>query len=1078
MILRVITSAFGWVTNLFMPKTMKLPFLPAMPALAARSWSLMVAACVGIIALGYTAKINYHSNKKSLEGDFEKPLDCRERDFRREFDQNHHWDSAVGATPIVEEARLVTPDEVEKISNLTVRLNTPRELAHWRKQVPQARGRTQNFDLEKSYYTTVGRLDIGNLVTSPQVSQVKLYQPVFGEILNMAGAQVFENKSAVKTGPTLGGEGFGVVAYCVDHRSPVNLVAALCNRQLSRKTQPAPAVQAAMIKFLRNIWNPRQNNTFETADLPDFEEYMADHAHWPKSKKVRYRAAWEAFKNFGTEKETFDFNKPDNLLYLEASVKASEENSTVIRGSEGNFTAIPRNIGSLRKEYLFVHYLQSALLKQQSRTCPDFCYRKTIHDYESTLNSMAQGIEDPVYISTDVSRFDSVQFAWLMEEVDVVIWKAANEFFQRHFSWWTQEHSKLVLATATSTKVLMKYQYAGVRILDVILYGTTPSGLGPKTTDGNSRRCRAVNDFIDHLAGLPTGLFKAVTGDDFFRVLSRVDARNWEAVARTVYVTGNDEIEEGIAWECKKITVQAGASARFDFVSKTNVVAANLKLLTRDFCKTLTNSRFYYGRDRGILQDSGLHRRAVCESNLIFFQHEHYLGGHFSLPKEDVSRMSRNALDRYLERHSSIRGSSELAKHRVHVSMLLELSIFLRWKKGFSTSPEELHALLTQYRNKEPVIKIPSFELANALVGASAPAEEEVLAIASAPNEVQIYMDKVERKKNKRARRARKERIRNDIGQEARNQAKELKVNNPKAKRLSKGLKSLTNQAEWTKKHQLAEYKYALGLFNPSAKICLRIPSPLPLATAASTLEGHLTLQPSPSGYLFCYLDPFNTNVLRYISGALASESTALGATSGSVATIMTSTNATRYRPVSASLTMVDLSNSQVKTGTTLVGSFPLSQFSTGNLTGAALGDGEFVQQLANQAISGYKGGFYCPMDSTSATFYPPGTWPGGDWMAPFFFITSMAPSGSVSIKYCINYEYTPAPAQSDLLQVQKGEVGSVDNGLQVASEVRAVREQHKVQSDDFTLPQFIKDVGGDLLQFVAEAGLGMLLAL
>jgi len=110
-----------------------------------------------------------------------------------------------------------------------------------------------------------------------------------------------------------------------------------------------------------------------------------------------------------------------------------------------------------------------------------------------------------------------MQYDWLMDLIDRPMWEKACKFFAQKWSWWTDTHTKITLQAVCTTRYKLCYSYAGVRLMDVWVSGT-PSGHGPKTTDGNTRRHRFVQDFfLDKVYTGPRFHYKRLlTGDDFY----------------------------------------------------------------------------------------------------------------------------------------------------------------------------------------------------------------------------------------------------------------------------------------------------------------------------------------------------------------------------------------------------------------------------------------------------------------------------------------------------------------------------------------------------------------------------------
>ena len=177
-----------------------------------------------------------------------------------------------------------------------------------------------------------------------------------------------------------------------------------------------------------------------------------------------------------------------------------------------------RNFGSLTPEHVFVNYLQGALLARQNKDFPDFAYRWTKSDYEKWMRQALEGFRRPILISTDISNFDAVQWAWLTRVVDEADWKQYCKQLERHFPWWTKEHTKIVLEIVTNPITECHYAHKGIRVLIIWIIGQTLSGLGPRTTYGNTRRARAVYEFLCSISNVMKKRYIDV-GDDLFLII-------------------------------------------------------------------------------------------------------------------------------------------------------------------------------------------------------------------------------------------------------------------------------------------------------------------------------------------------------------------------------------------------------------------------------------------------------------------------------------------------------------------------------------------------------------------------------
>jgi hypothetical protein len=241
----------------------------------------------------------------------------------------------------------------------------------------------------------------------------------------------------------------------------------------------------------------------------------------------------------------------------------------------------------------------------------------------------------------------------------------------------------------------------------------------------------------------------------------------------------------------------------------------------------------------------------------------------------------------------------------------------------------------------------------------------------------------------------------------------------------------------WVEDHHNAEFQYAIGLYSPKMKHCTRIPQPLPIATAVAQQRGSLVLQANTSGYIFVCLNPYATSIVNYYNNvALVNDTTVIGTLSSSTTSVMTTSNKTSYRVVSAWLGGVDLTAALSKTGTITMGNIPWSQLSGLAATADTLRDTLWSENVASQQVKSYRGGFFLPMDPSALNFLASGN--PIDFEVPFFYCSALVASTNISIEYCVNYEYIPAVGQTDLLATELGKSGSQESAL---LKVAAIRE-------------------------------------
>lgn len=215
----------------------------------------------------------------------------------------------------------------------------------------------------------------------------------------------------------------------------------------------------------------------------------------------------------------------------------------------------------------------------------------------------------------------------------------------------------------------------------------------------------------------------------------------------------------------------------------------------------------------------------------------------------------------------------------------------------------------------------------------------------------------------------------------------------------------------------------------------------MPIATAVARQSGLLTLNANATGYIAMVLNPYSSNLLGYNNGATLNDINAFSMyLTNILPSIMSTTNASGYRVVSAWLGVTDLTPALTKTGIVSCGSIPQSQV-IGTPTADTIRDSLWVRSIPLQKVGEHLGGFYLPMDPAGEHFFPSGNGPI-NYEVPVIFISAAAANAAISISYVVNYEYVPAPSQTDLLTVEVGPIGQMTSALAKASEFRSIKDK------------------------------------
>lgn len=284
----------------------------------------------------------------------------------------------------------------------------------------------------------------------------------------------------------------------------------------------------------------------------------------------------------------------------------------------------------------------------------------------------------------------------------------------------------------------------------------------------------------------------------------------------------------------------------------------------------------------------------------------------------------------------------------------------------------------------------------------------------------------------------------------------------PQAKRAIKRIEALSSVENWESRHHTDEYKYALGLFDPKSGICKRIPNPLPVPSATATQQGILTLNASATGYLALYLNPWiSGNMICWSNGAGINDTSALVLPNSApnVASIMSTTNAQGFRVVSAWLGVSDMTPALTKTGIISSGSMSVKTVASGLATADTIRDSYWVSSVPNVTLNKYVGGVYFPMDAGSTFFTTANNY---DYQVPVVFASALSPNAAVSVQYVVNYEYIPAPGQSDLLSVTVGAVGNLERAMTKIGELKSLKKDFSsVNTQGFGKDLFPKIAAG-----------------
>lgn len=279
--------------------------------------------------------------------------------------------------------------------------------------------------------------------------------------------------------------------------------------------------------------------------------------------------------------------------------------------------------------------------------------------------------------------------------------------------------------------------------------------------------------------------------------------------------------------------------------------------------------------------------------------------------------------------------------------------------------------------------------------------------------------------KNKRNKRSRRQKQNVEYVKKDTANQKELRVVVP-------GISRNTFTSKWLE----VERNYALGLLNPTALLCTRIPSAIPIPTCAASWTGRVTTSLNATGFGFFILNPFNLNTLFVNNHVSLNDTYPLVNNSTTIVPngIVNSVSISRIRVVSAMLKAVDLSPHLTKTGVIIAGMAAFTQMTHANAVADTLKDAYYSTVIPSQSGGKGVGGVYLPLDSLALNFDTLGSQP--NFFAPFVYFSGCAANAQISLDYHINYEYIPVAGQTDLLRAVVGDIGDPTSGIRISADM------------------------------------------
>lgn len=482
------------------------------------------------------------------------------------------------------------------------------------------------FDLGVFYYKNHRPEEVNwDALNDPRVSKLQIQKQSISRILEAAEniPAITVRSDAIQTGRSIYKSDTREIlaSYCIDHRNPVNLLNAVTNRVLARPAVPNTAELRDMTRFME--LEAKHYKYIHYGEI-NMENYLARHKRHPLSKQNMYREAWSHFMNFSyRETQSIDYDAfLSKVKRYILSAKADEENRAwVPYGARPTaelykrFEARARAIGCVSREYNFAAPYNEALLKCCKDQDIGFIYGAHGDDYAQFVKFANDN--DLAVVTEDFSQFDGSVDGRLMEARSSCFEHILREY-AKTTEGLTDRSIEVLIRSFKSVTHNYTVSYKTIPIMRFKLYGTTGSGDFFETTWGNTMINLMLHRYILRRIGLDLWADASYK----FPILACAGDDSWIAIPKShlhAYLLESRRVVTQLGMKLKEQTIQT-ENIVLDFCSKTSVKSGDEYLITRDFVKMMTNSRFYLGSNFHLRQDPRRHTQAVYLSDLPHLQ--------------------------------------------------------------------------------------------------------------------------------------------------------------------------------------------------------------------------------------------------------------------------------------------------------------------------------------------------------------------------------------------------------------------------------------------------------------------------
>jgi len=271
-------------------------------------------------------------------------------------------------------------------------------------------------------------------------------------------------------------------------------------------------------------------------ELHDFEVYLAQTL---RRKRAAYRSGYEKFLNRPFIPSTMDIVvKPDE-----------KQHHTGVYGDLFSASYKPRNIFNPSEQVKgvggWIMWNLMKVVKKDSILSDNFAAGKSPNELEDIMTKYYHKIPNPVFVSWDGHRHDSLQHAWFLEDVDNEILRACVPMVCAKLGLnHSQTTAILENLTALSVKVRAMGRHRGVSakhsvnlLMEAMVFGTVFSGHPSRTTFGNTIRILVLVMFACVILGLKwnVDIYQAQAGDDTAIIIDSTKVEAFEACIKDLY---------------------------------------------------------------------------------------------------------------------------------------------------------------------------------------------------------------------------------------------------------------------------------------------------------------------------------------------------------------------------------------------------------------------------------------------------------------------------------------------------------------------------------------------------------------